>query len=117
MIDGVMNMVEAKERTFGFCFGAKVKEYKIIYADPAWVYQDKANAGNRGAEHKYKCTPTDQMGDIIKNIPVSKDSVCLMWCTYPQLAEGLKLMELWGFKFKTVAFHGLKRTRKAIHSF
>jgi len=26
------------------------KKYKIIYADPAWVYQDKANAGNGGSE-------------------------------------------------------------------
>lgn len=31
-----------------------------------------------------------------------------MWCTYPQLEEGLKLMKMWGFKFKTVAFTWVK---------
>lgn len=88
-------------------------KYKIVYADPAWVYKDKANAGNRGACHKYKLTPTDDMGEIIKNIPVAKDAVCLMWCTYPQLEEGLKLMSLWGFKFKTVAFTWVKKNKKS----
>lgn len=29
------------------------KKYKIIYADPAWSYKDKALAGNRGAVCKY----------------------------------------------------------------
>ena len=86
-------------------------QYKIIYADPAWVYKDKSNAGKRGADHKYKTTPTDEMGEIIKKIDVCKDSVCLMWCTYPQLPEGLKLMDLWGFKFKTVAFTWVKKNK------
>lgn len=89
------------------------KPYKIIYADPAWIYQDKANAGKRGAEHKYTCTPTEEMANIIRNINVDKDAVCLMWCTYPQLPEGLKLMSLWGFKFKTVAFTWVKKNKIA----
>ena len=29
------------------------KKYNIIYADPPWSYEDKANAGKRGAGHKY----------------------------------------------------------------
>ena len=85
------------------------KKYKIIYADPPWVYQDKANAGKRGAEYKYKCTSTKELGKI--EIPAEKDSICLMWCTYPQLEEGLKLMKLWGFKFKTVAFTWVKKNK------
>ena len=93
------------------------EEYKIIYADPAWVYQDKALSGNRGAECKYKCTSTEEMGKILDNIPIAKDSVCLMWCTYPQLEEGLKLMKLWNFKFKTVAFTWVKENKKSNNFF
>lgn len=89
------------------------KKYKIIYADPAWVYQDKANAGKRGAEHKYTCTPTEEMGKLLDNLPIDKDAVCLMWVTYPQLEEGLKLMELWKFEFKTVAFTWVKQNKKS----
>lgn len=89
------------------------KKYQIIYADPAWIYKDKANAGKRGAEHKYKCTSTEDMGKIINQINVDKNAVCLMWCTYPQLKEGLKLMELWGFEYKTVAFTWIKQNKKS----
>ena len=56
----------------------ETKEYKIIYADPAWVYKDKANAGNRGACHKYTLTPTEEMGKILDNIPVAKDSTAML---------------------------------------
>jgi len=87
------------------------KKYKIIYADPAWIYKDKANSGKRGAEHKYSCTSIEEMGKI--NLNADKDSICLMWCTYPQLVEGLKLMKLWGFEFKTVAFTWVKQNKKS----
>ena len=87
------------------------KKYKIIYADPAWVYKDKANAGKRGASHKYLCTSTEELGKL--KIPSDKDSLCFMWCTYPQLKEGLKLMKLWGFAFKTVAFTWVKKNKKS----
>lgn len=88
-------------------------KYKIIYADPAWVYQDKSKSHGGGAESHYNCTPTEEMGKIIQNIPINEDSICLMWCTYPQLEEGLKLMNLWGFKFKTVAFTWIKKNKKS----
>lgn len=34
-----------------------------------------------------------------------------MWCTYPQLEEGLKLVKAWGFKYKTVAFTWVKTNK------
>ena len=33
--------------------------FDIIYADPPWAYKDKANAGKRGAGHKYTVTGTE----------------------------------------------------------
>lgn len=85
------------------------RKYQIIYADPPWVYQDKSKSHGGGAESHYVCTPTEELGKI--QIPASKDSVLLMWVTYPQLEEGLKLMGLWGFKFKTVAFTWVKTNK------
>ena len=82
------------------------KKYKIIYADPPWVYNDKSKSHGGGAESHYRCTSTDDLCNI--KIPADNDSVCLMWCTYPQLPEGLKLLSAWGFKYKTVAFTWVK---------
>jgi len=88
-----------------------LKKYKIIYADPAWVYWDKAELCGGGAESHYRCTSTEEMAKI--NINADKDSVCLMWCTYPKLEEGLKLLKAWGFKFMTVAFTWIKQNKKS----
>lgn len=82
------------------------KQYDLIYADPPWVYKDKSKSHGGGAESHYICTPTEELGKL--KLPASENSVLLMWCTYPQLEEGLKLMRLWGFKFKTVAFTWVK---------
>jgi N6-adenosine-specific RNA methylase IME4 len=83
-----------------------MKKYQIIYADPPWVYKDKSKSHGGGAESHYLCTSTEELAKL--QIPSEDNSVLLMWCTYPQLEEGLKLMNAWGFKFKTVAFTWVK---------
>lgn len=41
-----------------------------------------------------------------------KDCVLFMWMTFPTLKEGMKVIEEWGFKYKTVAFVWVKQNRK-----
>ena len=36
-----------------------------------------------------------------------------LWATFPQLPEALRLIEAWGFTYKSVAFVWLKKNRKA----
>ena len=37
----------------------------------------------------------------------------LLWATFPQLPEALRLIEAWGFTYKSVAFVWLKKNKKA----
>ena len=83
-----------------------MKKYQIIYADPAWVYKDKSKSHGGGAESHYKCTATDEMGQI--RIPAEDNAECIMWCTYPMLEDGAKLLKWWGFKYKSVFFTWVK---------
>lgn len=86
------------------------RRYAVIYADPPWSYRDKANAGKRGAIHKYG---TMECGDI-SSLPVrdiAADNCALfLWCTMPQLDIGLKVLTAWGFAYKTAAFTWVKKT-------
>lgn len=54
--------------------------------------------------------------DEIKALPVqeiaAEDSVIFLWATFPMLNEALTVMEAWGFKYKTVGFTWVKRTKK-----
>ena len=90
------------------------KKYNIIYADPPWVYKAWSKKGNnRSAENHYN---TMQIQDICE-LPISnisdKDCVLLMWATYPTLQEAFKVIEAWGFTYKTVAFAWVKRNKKS----
>lgn len=65
------------------------------------------------AENHY---PTMDIKDICA-LPVAdiaaKDSALFLWATFPMLPEALRVIEAWGFKFKTVAFVWLKKNKKA----
>ena len=85
------------------------KKYNIIYADPPWSYKDKKCNGN--CESHYE---TMNFKDIC-NLPIKsisdKDCVLFLWVTYPMLNEGLKLIEEWGFKYKTIGFQWIKQNK------
>jgi len=86
------------------------KKYDIIYADPPWSYQDKGCNGN-AAQH-YSVMNVD---DICKTpiIDISGDNcVLFLWTTYPMLQEAMKVIDAWGFKYKSIAFQWIKLNRK-----
>ena len=85
------------------------KKYNIIYADPPWSYKDKKCNGN--CESHYKTMNIEDICNLpIKNI-ADKDCVLFLWITYPMLNEGLKLIEEWGFKYKTIGFQWIKQNK------
>jgi len=88
--------------------GGNGKKYKIIYADPAWEYDDKALAGNRGAGCKYDLMNIEDIKAMKVNDLADDDSTLFLWVTYPKLQEGLDVIKAWGFKYKTVAFTWIK---------
>lgn len=53
----------------------------------------------------------------IQQLPIdkisNKNSVLLLWVTFPCLEEGLELLKHWGFQYKTVAFVWVKRNVKS----
>lgn len=87
------------------------KKYNIIYADPPWRYEQKRLQG--AAEFHY---PTMNIEDICQ-LPVgeiaAKDCALFLWVTFPMLPEALRVIEAWGFTFKTVAFVWLKQNKKS----
>lgn len=90
------------------------KKYNIIYADPPWsfkVYSDKGKG--RSPDKHY---PTMNIEEICR-LPVKEiaatDSVLFMWLTFPMMKEALRVIEEWGFVYKTVAFTWVKLNKKA----
>ena len=88
-----------------------MRKFNIIYADPAWKYNNK---GGRSAAEKFY--PTMNIEEICA-LPVAdiaaKDSALFLWATFPMLPEALRVIDAWGYTFKSVAFVWLKQNRKA----
>jgi len=91
-----------------------MKKYQIIYADPPWSYQNYTNnTASRWVGNHYKTMSIDELCQLpVKDIS-EKDCILFLWVTPPTLLDGLKLMESWGFKYKTKGFCWLKKNKKA----
>lgn len=79
------------------------KQYKTIYADPPWQFQNRT--GKVVPEHKrLNRYPTMTLDDI-KSLPVKKisdeKSHLYLWVPNALLPEGLDVMKAWGFEYKT----------------
>ena len=90
------------------------KKYKIIYADPPWNGLGYNNgSGLRCPARHYEVQDTDW----ICNLPVATmcdtDCALLLWVTFPNLPDGLKVMAAWGFKYATCAFTWIKQNKVA----
>ena len=88
-----------------------MKKYKIIYADPPWRYDQKRLQG--AAEKHYATMNINDMCALPINNLADSDCVLFLWVTFPMLPDALKLIEAWGFEYKTVAFVWLKKNKKS----
>jgi len=91
------------------------KKFKIILCDPPYDYKDKALAGNRGASCKYPTMTIDELEKLPVYEIADKDSVLFIWGTWTHIKSVLKLIESWGFEYKTIGFVWIKKTRENIY--
>ena len=88
-----------------------MKKYQIIYADPAWQYDDKSlNRG--GAERHYRTMPAKDICGLPINDIAENDCALFMWATFPKLQEALDVIKAWGFEYKTCAFVWVKTNKR-----
>ena len=91
-------------------------KYSIIYADPAWKYLwgTGKDGGNFSPEKHYPTMTTEEICALpVKQIR-EKNCVLALWSTSPCLPDAFKVMDAWGFKYKTVLFTWIKQNPKAL---
>ena len=88
------------------------QRYKVIYADPPWYFKSFSKKGEaRSATRHYNCMSVDDICNIDVNRVADDNSVLLMWVTDPYLLDAFKVMESWGFNYKTVGFTWVKTNK------
>jgi site-specific DNA-methyltransferase (adenine-specific) len=91
------------------------KKYKIIYADPAWKYNDKRTSITSDRPSRYGGITYDVMDiDELCKLPVKDiaDENCILfiWVTMPLLQDCFKVIEAWHFEYRTCGFVWVKTT-------
>jgi len=89
--------------------------YTAIYADPPWQYTRKNGRGI--ASDHYETMSTSEIAALPVRQICTKDAMCFMWATFPNLAEALTVMRAWGFTYKTAAFVWVKQNHSGIGHF
>jgi N6-adenosine-specific RNA methylase IME4 len=77
-------------------------QFPVIYADPPWRYEH-VKTESRAIENQY---PTMDLDDICA-LPVADiaqdDCILFLWATSPKLYESMKVLDAWGFEYRTCA--------------
>jgi N6-adenosine-specific RNA methylase IME4 len=78
------------------------EKFRVIYADPAWSYNDKQETPQLGGAAKhYDTMSISELCQLpVKDIS-EKNSVLFLWVTSPLLEDAFQVINAWGFKYKT----------------
>ena len=88
------------------------RKFRTILADPPWQFQNRT--GKVAPEHKrLQRYPTMTLSEI-KKLPVTEAAATTchlyLWVPNALLAEGLAVMEAWGFRYKTnLVWHKIRK--------
>ena len=79
------------------------KKFGVILADPEWSFEvyNRETGMDRAADNHYPTSATDAIcarpvADIAAN-----DCVLFLWATVPMLPDALRVMDAWGFAYKS----------------
>jgi N6-adenosine-specific RNA methylase IME4 len=79
--------------------------YRVIYADPPWEHVTWSSAGmDRSPANHYSTMPTAEICALPIDYIAADDCALFIWVYGPRLPDALKVIEHWGFAYKSIGF-------------
>lgn len=87
-----------------------MKKYKLIYADPAWEFKvwNRDTGQGRSAEAHYRTMPLKEICALPIKQLADDNCVLFIWAVWPSLPDAFKVIDAWGFEYKTLAWEWIK---------
>jgi N6-adenosine-specific RNA methylase IME4/DNA-binding CsgD family transcriptional regulator len=81
------------------------QRYGVIVADPEWRFEpySRDTGLDRAADNHYPTSATDIIAERDVTSIAADDCVLFLWATVPMLRDALRVMEAWGFEYKSHA--------------
>jgi N6-adenosine-specific RNA methylase IME4 len=89
--------------TMSWPFGALTPlKYGAIIADPPWSIRMYGEGGYaKSPEAHYRTMSDEEIAALPVSQLASRDCLLVMWATWPKLPIAMRVMEAWGFAYKT----------------
>lgn len=85
-------------------------KYPVITADPPWDFTTYSDKAQKSAKQHYSVMDTAAIMAMPVADVAADDSILLLWATWPNLVDGIRVGEAWGFTYKTLGFIWVKRS-------
>lgn len=86
--------------------------FGAILADPPWGFKvwsgPEKKVASRGTVAPYHTMEMDDIAALPVADVAAPDCVLFLWFVWPTLPEALRVIDAWGFKYKTCAFSWMK---------
>lgn len=87
--------------------------FDVIVADPPWRYASRDGGGRKtkfgpGAMGHYPTMGTEDICRLEAADCAAPDSLLFLWACWPMLADGMRVIEAWGFEYVTIGFVWVK---------
>lgn len=81
------------------------KRYGVILSDPEWRFEpySRESGMDRAADNHYPTSSTKIIAARDVASIAADDCVLFLWSTVPMLLDALRVMEAWGFEYKSHA--------------
>lgn len=90
--------------------GLKRGHYRAILADPPWSFQvwNKDTGQGRSPEAHYATMTMDEIAALPVSALAADDCALFCWACWPSFPDALRIVEAWGFTYKTMGFVWVK---------
>ncbi len=77
--------------------------FQTLLVDPPWAYQAATRSKKLTgyANYEYETLDTPSLAALPVADVCAKNAVLVLWATWPFLPDALRLLEAWGFEYKT----------------
>ncbi len=97
--------------------GKVSRKWRVFYADPPWAFDNYSEKGeDRNANQHYDTMSIEDLMAMPVADIADDDSVLALWVTDPTLRHAMRLLEAWGFEYKSVLAYWAKTWGKTDHT-
>jgi N6-adenosine-specific RNA methylase IME4 len=85
------------------------KHFAAILADPPWRFDAWSGKGTaRSADNHYQTMTMREIARLPVDELAADDCALFMWACWPSINDALRIIDAWGFQYKTCAFSWMK---------